>query len=107
MNGNNVCNGADPTVNTWHVTVITQDFSTKQFTVYHDGTLMGSNSSAMVNNADGLYPGNLEYCNFFQYGNQSTFCRVGTIMLVPRIITPTEVTDVTSSCLTYWQSRFV
>ena len=102
FNSNFICAGADPSQNAWHVSVITQKFSTKTMGVYLDGVYLGANSSPLANNAAGLYPGNAQHMNFFQNGNQSTLCRVGTIMLVPRVISQAEVTAVTNSCLDHW-----
>jgi hypothetical protein len=106
FNSTTICSGADPSVNAWHVSVITHAIATKTFTVYLDGVLMGSNPSAMPNIAAGPYPGDLAYLNFYQNGNQATLCRVGTTMLVPRKITLAEVTAVTSSCLAHWQPKY-
>ena len=78
------------------MTVTTHKISAKTLQVYHDGTYLGE-SSPLANNPSGLYPANAEHMNFYQNGNQSTLCRMGSIMLVPRVITQAEVTTVTAT----------
>ena len=107
FNSTTICTGADPSLNAWHVSVITHAIATRTFTVYLDGVLMGSNASPMPNNSAGKYPGDVAYMNFYQNGNQISFCHLGTTMLVKRQITPAEVTAVTSSCLAHWQPKIV